>query len=91
MFSMENEFAYIITDTHQNDANMAPYFALAEEGYNLAFIFNTSVAAEGVDCARGLTCAASDIGNILLGGFDKTLRAEMPLFEEVFMINLKLK
>ena len=42
-----------------------------------------SVATEGVDCSRGLTCAASDIGNILLGGFDKTPRAEMPLFEEV--------
>ena len=44
-----------------------------------------SVAAEGVDCSRGLTCAASDIGNILLGGFDKTSRAEMPLFEEVHL------
>ena len=85
MFSMENEFAYVITDTHQNDANMAPYFTLAEEGFNLAFIFNTSVAAEGMECARGLECAASDIGSILLGGYDKTLMGEMPLFEEVHL------
>ena len=59
---------------------------LTREGYNLAFIYNTSVAAKGVDCARGLTCAASDIGNILLGGYDKTLRGEMPLFEEVHLM-----
>ena len=80
---MDNEFAYVITDTHQNDANMAPYFALAEEGYNLAFITNTSIAEEGVTCARGLACVSSDLGNILVGGFDITLRGEMPLFEEV--------
>ena len=55
------------------------------EGFNLAFIFNTSVAAEGVECAWGLDCAASNIGSILLGGYDKTLMGEMPLFEEVHL------
>ena len=40
MFSMDNEFAYIITDTSKNDANIQPYFDMAEEGNNLGFIYN---------------------------------------------------
>ena len=53
------------------------------QGYNLAFIFNTSIASEGVDCDRGLACVASDLGNILVGGYDKALRLELPMFQEV--------
>ena len=106
MFSMDNEFAFVVTDTDQSDANMAPFFNLAQEvcilysvesclsdtvynlcdlsqGYNLAFIFNTSIASEGVDCDRGLACVASDLGNILVGGYDKALRLELPMFQEV--------
>ena len=77
---MDNEFAYVITDTHQNDANMAPYFSLAEEGYNLAFIYNREGAT---NCARGLAHLASNIGAALVGGYEQTMMGEMPLFEEV--------
>ena len=49
----------------------------------MAFIFNTSIASEGVACDRGLACVASDLGNILVGGYDKALRLELPMFEEV--------
>ena len=31
MFSMDNEFAFVVTDTDQSDANMAPFFNLAQE------------------------------------------------------------
>ena len=81
MFTMRNEFAYVITDTNKEDANIEQYFGLAQEGYNLAFIYNTSLP-QG-ECDRGLACIAGDIGNILVGGYDKTLQTEMPLFEEV--------
>ena len=83
MFRIDREFAYIITDTGTTEADMERRSDMAEEGYNLAFITNTSIAGEGVTCARGLACLSSDLGNILVGGFDITLRGEMPLFEEV--------
>ena len=83
MFRIDREFAYIITDTGTTEADMERRSDMAEEGYNLAFITNTSIAEEGVTCARGLACLSSDLGNILVGGFDITLRGEMPLFEEV--------
>ena len=86
MFSMDNEFAYIITDTSNADANIQPYFDIAEEGYNLAFIYNNSNSDPEASCDQGLRCIASDIGNILVGGYDVTLKTEMSLFEEVSLI-----
>ena len=83
MFTMDNEFAYIITDTNRNDNNIQPYFDMSEEGYNLAFIYNISVPGDSGQCVGGLSCVAGDIGNVLVGGYDMTLQTEMPLFNEV--------
>ena len=32
--NMDNEFAFIITDTHSNDKDISPFFNYAKEGNN---------------------------------------------------------
>ena len=82
MFQMTNQFAYIVTDTNSRDFDMTPYFARAQEGFNLAFIYNMSNSQPGANCPGGVQCVAEEIGNILGSGFEMTLRLEIPLFEE---------
>ena len=80
MFRIDREFAYIITDPGTTEADMERRSDMAEEGYNLAFIYNR----EGdTNCARGLAHLASNIGAALVGGYEQTMMGEMPLFEEV--------
>ena len=61
---------------------------LIREGYNLAFIYNTSVAgAEPGQCEQGVRCLAASLGATLARGWDNTLRGEMPLFKKVVNSN----
>ena len=39
--------------------------------------------SRGKDCDGGLRCIARNLGNILVAGYEKTLKEEMPLFNEV--------
>jgi len=59
---------------------------MAEEGYNLAFIFNSGSA----ECPRGLSCISSDLGNIIVAGFEKTLKTELPLYEKYSLEEFEL-
>ena len=61
---------------------------MAEEGYNLAFIFNSGTGAG--DCPRGLSCISSDLGNIIVAGFEKTLKTELPLYEKYSLEEFEL-
>ena len=80
--NMDNEFAFIITDTHSNDMDISPFFNYAKEGNNLAFIYNSSIKNPSSACPWGLSCIANEIGGALVGGFDGALIAELPLFAE---------
>ena len=82
MFKMTNQFSYIVTDTNSRDFDMMPYFAMAKEGFNLAFIYNMSNSQPGANCPSGVQCIAEEIGNILGSGFEMTLRLEIPLFQQ---------
>ena len=63
---------------------MNKYSVFIREGYNLAFIYNTSVAgAEPGQCEQGVRCLAASLGATLARGWDNTLREEMPLFKKV--------
>ena len=39
--------------------------------------------SRGKDCDGGLRCIARNLGNTLVAGYEKTLKEEMPLFNEV--------
>ena len=54
---------------------------IIQEGYNLAFIYNTSLSS--VDCARGMAHVAANMGDYLVRGYERTQNSEMPLFREV--------
>ena len=54
---------------------------IMQEGYNLAFIYNTSLSS--VDCARGMAHVAANMGDYLVRGYERTQNSEMPLFREV--------
>ena len=82
MFTMNNQFAYVVPDTNSRDFDMTQYFSMAKEGFNLAFIYNMSNSQPGANCPGGVTCIAEEIGNILIGGFRPTLRTEMHKFTD---------
>ena len=90
MFTPENEIAYVITDTSRDDSDDVEQFIdMAEEGFNLAFIYNMSSVTD-TDCPGGLSCLVDDLGNTLRAGYDKTLKTELPLFEEFSLEEFEL-
>ena len=89
MFSSDAEVAFIITDTDKDNHDVDMYIDMAEEGFNLAFIYNTS-STNDEECDQGLRCSARDLGNILVAGYDKALMNEMPLFEEFSLEEFEL-
>ena len=42
MFRPESEFMLLVTDSHSMDMHMSPFIQMAKEGYNIAFVYNTS-------------------------------------------------
>ena len=88
LFTLDTEVVCVITDTHKDDNDVKPFIDMAEEGYNLAFIFNSGTGAG--DCPRGLSCISSDLGNIIVAGFEKTLKTEMPLYEKYSLEEFEL-
>ena len=90
MFKMTNQFAYIVTDTNSRDFDMMPYFAMAKEGFNLAFVYNMSNSQPGANCPSGVQCIAEEIGNIIGSGFEMTLREEIPLFQQYALEEFQL-
>ena len=83
LFRIESQFVYMVTDTNSMDFDMSPFINMGHDGYNLAFIFNTSYAQEGLICPSGLSCLATEIPEVLAIGMEKTLSKEMETFSEV--------
>lgn len=83
MFRIESQWVYAVTDTNSMDFDMSPFINMAHDGYNLAFVFNTSYAQNGVICPSGLLCLANEIADVLAEGIEKTLQEEMKTFLEV--------
>lgn len=83
MFCIESQFVYVVTNTHSMDFDMAPFINMAHDGYNLAFLFNTSYSQDNLICPTGLACLATEISEVLAIGMEKTLKEEMKTFSEV--------
>eukprot|EP00090_Calanus_glacialis_P014319 TRINITY_DN2308_c0_g1_i1.p1 TRINITY_DN2308_c0_g1~~TRINITY_DN2308_c0_g1_i1.p1 ORF type:complete len:839 (-),score=174.35 TRINITY_DN2308_c0_g1_i1:100-2616(-) len=83
MFRVESQWVYAVTDTNSMDFDMSPFINMAHDGYNLAFLFNTSYAQESILCPSGLVCLATEIAEVLAVGFEKTLQEELKTFQEV--------
>jgi len=83
MFRIESQWVYTVTDSHSMDFDMSPYINMAHDGYNLAFIFNTSYAQDSLFCPSGLSCLANEICEVLAAGMEATLKEEMLTFSEV--------
>lgn len=83
LFRIEAQFVYVVTDTNSLDFDMSPYINMGHDGYNLAFIFNTSYAQEGLACPSGLICLATEISEVLAIGMERSLKEEMKTFSEV--------
>lgn len=90
MFTLENQYAFIVPDTNSRDFDMTQFFSMAKEGYNLAFIYNMSNSQPGANCPGGLTCVVEEIGKVLVGGFEPTLQAEMTHFTDYSEIEFEL-
>jgi len=83
MFRIESQWVYVVTDTNSMDFDMSPFINLGHDGYNLAFVFNTSYAQEGILCPDGLQCIAAEMAEVLAEGFESTLKEELKTFSEV--------
>lgn len=90
LFRIESQFVYMVTDTNSLDFDMSPFINMGHDGYNLAFIFNTSYAQEGLVCPSGLLCLATNIPEVLAIGMQTTLKNEMETFSEVDL-DIKIK
>ena len=86
MFRIESQWVYVVTDTNSMDFDMSPFINLGHDGYNLAFVFNTSYAQEGILCPDGLQCIAAEMAEVLAEGFESTLKEELKTFSEVFVL-----
>lgn len=85
MFFLESQWVYMITDTNSKDMDVRPFIKMARDGYNLAFIFNSSLGQEGGACRQGLNCLVEELVQDLAKSFDKTLSEEMVTFSEASM------
>ena len=90
MFRIESQWVYFVTDSNsENTKSMLSFIEMAKEGYNLAFIFNTSIAQEGKDCPSSLFCLAGEIAGVIAEGYEITLQREMKNFSQVVGLWLK--
>jgi hypothetical protein len=86
LFHLDSEWVYMVTDTARGVANMAPYLATAQDGYNLAFILNTSLSGEGAggrSCHGGLVCLLEQAVDQLARSLEQVLEVEHKTFDEV--------
>eukprot|EP00092_Neocalanus_flemingeri_P000465 GFUD01000495.1.p1 GENE.GFUD01000495.1~~GFUD01000495.1.p1 ORF type:complete len:837 (+),score=225.49 GFUD01000495.1:88-2598(+) len=83
MFRIESQWVYVVTDTNSMDFDMSPFINMAQDGYNLAFVFNTSYAQDGILCPSGMLCLANEMAEVIAEGFEKTLIEEMKTFSEI--------
>jgi hypothetical protein len=86
LFHLDSEWVYMVTDSARGGANMAPYLATAQDGYNLAFIYNTSLSGEGAggrSCHGGLVCLLEQAVEQLARSMEQVLEVELKTFDEV--------
>ena len=76
------QWLHVVTDTTKGDSSMSRYISMAQEGSNLAFVFDTSTP-EGDDCSSGILCSMVELIRSLAINFENVLLAEMPLFSQV--------
>jgi len=78
MFHVSFQWVYVVTDSNEQDTNMNRYIEKAEDGYNLAFVFNTS----STTCESGLLCLVNEMATVIAAAYDDTLGKEMKSFVE---------
>ena len=58
------------------DSNMAPFINMAHDGYNLAFVFNTSIAQDGRHCPSGIHCLVDEMTEFITKSFESVMKDE---------------
>ena len=76
LFHTESQWVYVVTDTNSMDSNMAPFINMAHDGYNLAFVFNTSIAQDGRHCPSGILCLVNEMAELITQGLESTMKDE---------------
>ena len=83
MLSTDSQWLYVVTDTNSQDSDMSPYINMAQDGYNMAFAFNTSYNQDAAECPSGVICLIEELIKLLAINFEKTLIEEEKNFNEV--------
>ena len=60
MIIIESQWLFIVTDTDSSSFDMWPLIQLGHDGYNMAFLFNTSLVEEGL-CEEGVQCVIEEL------------------------------
>ena len=83
LFHVDSQWVYVVTDTRRGAADVTPFLQMGEDGYNLAFVYNTSREAGAGACPGGLVCLLEQGVELLAGAMEKVLLEELETFDEV--------
>ena len=83
MFNFESQWIFFVTDTNSLSFDMSKYINMAQDGYNLAFVFNTSIAVENAVCPSGLECMVGSLVTYIGKCFEKVVQIELETFNQI--------
>jgi hypothetical protein len=82
-YHVDSQWVYMVTDTRRGAANVTSFLQMGKDGYNLAFVYNTSLAEGGGGCQGGLTCLLEEMVQLMAGSIEEVLLKELETFDEV--------
>ena len=83
MFNFDSQWVFMVTDTNSSSFDMSPYIKMASDGYNLGFVFNTSIALPGIVCPTGIECVIKSTIDNMIQSFQNILENEFKIFDIV--------
>jgi len=83
LFNYESQWVFTVTDTNSLEFDMAEFINMAHDGYNVGFVFNTSVAQSDAVCPSGIKCIVEGAVGYVAIGYERALMREMETFQEV--------
>lgn len=82
-FNYESQWVFLVTDTDSLSFDMSDYISMAEDGYNLGFVYNTSISKAGSVCPSGLECLIDSSITYLAKSYEQVLAKELEIFDQV--------
>ena len=76
MVDMTYQWLFVVMDTSSED-DMPSFIQLGQDGFNIAFAFQTSQAWGSAACRSGLQCMVADLVSNMAASWENTLVREM--------------